>query len=481
MNGVVSAHRVATLCAGWGDEPGPAYQRLARRLRLCIADGRIATGTRLPSERELTARLRVSRTTVAHVYAVLREQGYLESRRGSGSVTRLPVRAGRVGDHLLSPRAQGADLPEAIDLTCTAPSAPPGLVAAYEEAVQALPVYLADTGYYPSGLPVLREALAARYAGRGLPTDPDQIVVVPGALAGVAVAVQAFVSAGDRVLVESPTYPNAITAFRARHARLVGVPVDPTGWDLDAAAAAVRQVGPRAAYLIPDFHNPTGALLSETARARMAEVLARGRVLPIVDESMVEVGLDDEQMPSPFAAILDETLTVGSASKAFWGGLRIGWIRVPRSRVDAVVRARLGLDLGCAPLEQLVLAELLRDADAVLAHRRESLRESRRALRQALAAHLPDWTPPATHGGQALWVRLPEPLSTAVTVAAERQHVYLAAGPAFSPDEGLEGFLRLPYSLPAEPLTEAVRRLALAWQDARRVGASPPGRAPLVA
>ncbi|MGH3445101.1 MAG: PLP-dependent aminotransferase family protein, partial [Nocardioidaceae bacterium] len=419
--------------------------------------------------------------TVAHVYAVLREQGYLESRRGSGSVARLPVRARRVGDHLLSPRATGADLPEAIDLTCTAPPAPPGLVAAYESAVRTLPDDLAGTGYYPSGLPVLREALAERYAARGLPTDPEQIVVVPGALAGLAVAVQAFVGAGDRVLVESPTYPNPITTLRARHARLVGVPVEPSGWDLDAAAAAVRQVGPRAAYLIPDFHNPTGALLADADRAGLAQALQRGRVLPIVDESMVEVVLDDVEMPRPFAAFADDTLTLGSASKAFWGGLRVGWMRVPHSRVDAVVRARLGLDLGCAPLEQLVLVELLGDADAVLAHRRDTLRDSRRALRQALATHLPDWTLPATHGGQALWVRLPQPLSSALTAAAERQQLFLAAGPAFAPEGGLEGFLRLPYSLPGDRLGEAVRRLAVAWQDACRAGASRPGRTPLVA
>ena len=90
----------------------------------------------------------------------------------------------------------------------------PGVLAAYERAVGELPGYLAGTGYYPSGLPALREAVAASYAARGLPTSADQVMIVPGALAGVAIAARALLDPGDRVVTESPTYPNAIATLR---------------------------------------------------------------------------------------------------------------------------------------------------------------------------------------------------------------------------------------------------------------------------
>jgi DNA-binding transcriptional MocR family regulator len=128
MSRTVSASRVATLL-GSALLRSPAYLGLADGLRLQVSDGRLPAGTRLPSERDLTTALGISRTTVTRAYAVLRERGYLESHRGSGSVTRLPVpRGGGADDHLLSPGAPEGDV---LDLTVAAPVAPAGVSAAY--------------------------------------------------------------------------------------------------------------------------------------------------------------------------------------------------------------------------------------------------------------------------------------------------------------------------------------------------------------
>ena len=131
----------------------------------------------------------------------------------------LPASRGNRGDHILPP----GDLPEdKIDLTCAAPVPGPGMLAAYERAVGELPAYLAGTGYYPPGLPALRDAVARSYAARGLPTSPEQIMIVPGALAGVAISARALLTTGDRAVIESPTYPNAIATLTHSGARLVG-------------------------------------------------------------------------------------------------------------------------------------------------------------------------------------------------------------------------------------------------------------------
>jgi DNA-binding transcriptional MocR family regulator len=486
MQRTVGASQVAVLVAGF--DPDPAYRGLAEALRVVITDGRVPVGVRLPSERQLTAELSVSRTTVTRAYAELRDHGFLVSRQGSGWVTTLPEARGRRGDHLLP---VGDEPHGKIDLTMAAHAADPCILAAYRWAVEQLPGYLAGAGYHPAGLPELREAVAASFADRGLPTDPDQIVITPGALAAVAIAARALVRRGTRVLMESPTYPNAIATFERAGARVSGVDAghadagqDYCGQVYSAressglswagnVAAAAEQLRPAAAYLVPDFHNPTGALRSDQARQQVADVLGRAGATAVIDETFVLLNLDDFPMPAPFASYHADTLTVGSLSKSFWGGLRVGWLRVPAPRMDAVVRARLSLDLGSPVLEQLVGARLLANRPLPGEQLRNRLRAARDTALAALARHLPDWSVRRPPGGLSLWCGLPEARSSALVAKAEEHGVLLAAGPEFAPEGGLDRFVRIPYSQPEDILTDAIARLASAWRDTLSDPAAP--------
>ncbi|MFC6288370.1 PLP-dependent aminotransferase family protein [Nocardioides sp. GCM10027113] len=458
MSRSISAARVSTLV---GDFPrSPAYAGLADALTLLIGDGRIPFDTRLPSERELTDALGVSRTTVTRAYAVLRDTGYAEALRGSGTFTRVPGGRARALDRALLPRPGDAD---AIDLGCAASSAPPSLAAAYAEAAADLPAYLGGHGYFPAGLPRLQQAIAATYEARGLPTEPGQIVVTPGALAATAVVATAFSSRGDRVLVESPVYPNAVQAIRHTGARLAVAEVDPDGWDLDAAAAVLRQENPRLAYLIPDFQNPTGHLMDDGQREAYAAHLRRTRTVAVVDEAHQALALDGQAMPRPFASYARDAVTIGSASKSFWGGLRLGWLRAPEPVVERLTEARVALDLGTPVMEQLVLARLLETEGAVPAGHVDRLREQRDRLAAALRRHLPDWRFRLPGGGLALWCELPAARGTALAAEAERHGVIITPGPVFAAEGGLDRFVRVPWTRPAEELELAVERLAAAW------------------
>jgi DNA-binding transcriptional MocR family regulator len=462
-----SAQRIATLVdPALRRADGPVYERLAHALRQALVDGRLPSGTRLPSERELVDRLELSRTTVTRAYGQLREQGYLVTRRGSGSIIVLPqVPGGRV-DHLLTPSALDGD---SLDLTCTAQPAPNGTEDAFRRAVEELPRYLPGTGYYPSGLTVLRERIAQGYTARGLPTDPDQIIVTPGALGALSIALGALVRRGDGVLVESPTYANAIAAIEGVGGRLVAHPIDhlTSDWDAPGLEGILAGHRVRAAYLIPDFHNPTGALMSAAQRDEVAAVLRARSVTAIVDESLVDLAIDDAvlPMPPPFARSSRGAITIGSASKLLWGGLRIGWVRAPRPLLAQVVTSRLRQDLGAPVLEQLATAYLLERREEIIAERRAQLRSSRDALVAGLSLHLPTWRVRVPAGGMALWCALPEQGSTALVLAARRYGVALAAGPNFAPHGGLDGWVRLPYSLPAAQIGAVAERLALAWDD----------------
>jgi DNA-binding transcriptional MocR family regulator len=463
---IISSSRVANLVEGF--HRSPAYAGLAEALRVLIGDGRITLDTRLPSERDLAEALGVSRTTATRAYALVVEQGYAEARRGAGTFTRLPGRRAQTRaqtlDRVLLP---GPDDADALDLNCAAPSSPPGLARAYEDAAAELPAYFSGHGYFPAGLPRLQQAIAASYETRGLPTSPDQILVTAGALSATAIAAQALTGPGDRVLVESPGYPNATLAIKSAGARLVPSAVDPDGWDLDAVVATVRAAAPRVAYVIPDFHNPTGALMGDEDRERYAAALRQTRTVAVVDESHVLLALEGQQMPRPFAAYADGAISVGSSSKAFWGGLRLGWLRAPAALLERVTRARLGLDLGSPVLEQLVLAHLLEDPTAVLESRRAGLREQRDALAAAVRERLPDWRFRLPEGGLALWCELPESLGTCVTTDAERRGVIVAPGPVFAPEGGLDRFVRIPFTRPVADLERAVDVLADAWAPIR--------------
>ncbi|MFC5179206.1 PLP-dependent aminotransferase family protein [Nocardioides taihuensis] len=478
MSTAISASRTATLVDGFDRDP--AYVGLADALVLLIGDGRIGLGARLPSERELTEALGVSRTTVARAYARLRDLGYAEARVGAGTFTRVPGGRARAHDRALLPRpGDGA----AIDLNCAATSAPPGLLAAYDDALAELPAHLGGHGYFPAGVPALQQAIAASYDARGLPTDPDQVLVTPGALSAASIVAQAFTGAGDRVVVESPTYPNATLAIRHAGARLVASPVDPDGWDLDAADAVLRQTSPRLAYLIPDFQNPTGHVMTAGQRERYAAALRRTRTVAVVDEAHQALALDGQEMPPPFACFAPDTITIGSASKTWWGGLRLGWIRAPRSEMDRLTHARVGLDLGAPVLEQLVLARLMADPAPVVEAHRARLREQRDVLVAAVTEQLPQWRFRRPGGGLALWCELPDALATPLVAEAERLGVILAGGPVFAVEGGLGRFVRLPWTRPVEELEEAVRRVARAWDVVRdrRPGGSDPTTRVMVA
>ncbi len=458
MTRAISAARVATLVADF--DRSPAYAGLAAALRLLIGDGRILLDTRLPSERELTEALGVSRTTITRAYADLRDTGYAEARQGAGTFTRVPGGRRRVLDNALLPYSGDED---AIDLNCAAASAPPGVARAYVEAVEELPAHLGGHGYFPAGLPVLQAAIAATYQARGLPTRPEQIMVTPGALTAAAVVAQALTGPGDRVLVETPVYPNATQALRQSSARLVPSPVDKDGWDLAGIGAALHQSRPKLAYLIPDFQNPTGNLMTDLQREAYAGHLAATRTIAVVDEAHQWLPLEGQSMPQPFAAYSPGAITIGSASKSFWGGLRLGWIRASDEQMVGLTRARIGFDLGAPVLEQLVLTRLLSDPEPVLAEQRSRLRAQRDRLAAAVAAHLPDWRFRLPGGGLALWCELPHAGATSVVAEAERRGVILAPGPVFAAEGGLDRFVRIPWTLPGDRLEDAATRLGEAW------------------
>ncbi|MFF3155573.1 MULTISPECIES: PLP-dependent aminotransferase family protein [unclassified Streptomyces] len=439
--------------------PHPGYRALAQGVRALLLDGRIPLHTRLPAERELATALEVSRATVTAAYDLLREGGYALSRRGAGTWTGLPEGAAPAS-------VAGYQAPDGvIDLAMAAPSAPAELAAAFELAGPELACHATTNGYHPLGLPELRAAVAERYTRRGLPTLPEQILITTGAQSAVSLVVNLLGRPGDRAVVESPSYPNALDAVRHAGLRITPVPVTEDGWDVELLECTLRQTAPRLAYLIPDFQNPTGALMSTEQRTRLLRAARTTGTWLLIDETMAEMALEGPA-PAPFVSLAhpgeaEQIVTVGSLSKTHWGGLRIGWVRAGSRLVNELAALRIHVDLAPSLVDQVLAKTLLPGMDDVLRTRLPLLRERRDALADSLSRHLPEWRWQTPVGGLSLWVDLGRPIAGALAQAALAHGVNLQPGSRFAADAGThEHRLRLPFVHEPERTQEAVRRLA---------------------
>lgn len=463
MDSRVSARALTAALGGWRTRE-PAYEALADGIRLLCLDNRLAPRTALPAERELAAALRVSRSTVTAAYRSLRDTGHIASVRGSGSVT-LPLRRHDPG------RAGAGD--GMLDLQQASPQAWPGLAGVMAEVAGSSAALVSRVGYDVFGRGELREAIADHYTERGLPTTPGQILVTTGAQSAIHLVASVLLARGDRLVIETPTYPHAADAFRRTGSRLVGVPVTTDeGWDLERAEQAFARTLPIAAYLMPAFQNPTGRSMSVREAEVIRDSAERAGSVLVLDETTADLAIDpdkrDDSFMHVFAAADEESIVrIGSLGKTVWGGLRVGWVRADGDFVRRLAAARPAHDLGTPEFEQAVATELLRRFSEIVAQRSDLLRAGRDAAVAALERELPEWRVPDVNGGVSLWVEMGAPLSAALVMDVRSRGLLLSAGPRFSVDGGHDRHLRVPFTGPPDEIDRAVGILAEGWAHVR--------------
>lgn len=457
----------------WSAGSGPLYKRLADAIRNAVARGDIPADAGLPAERVLAKDLSVSRSTVVSAYDLLAAEGLVIRKEGSGTrVAPQPASTARRlhRDNVWVPRPALrtiVDNPgDVIPFTAsTADRLPDGLPrSAFEvdlDDVVSGPPYFE----VPEGLPDLRAAVAGMYDDRGLKTSPDQIVVTSGAQQAIVLVAATHLGSGDLALLESPTFPGAIDAFSVVGARARGIPVGPTGADVSAIERSAAQGHLGLMYLIPTFHNPTGALMPSSRRAELAEVVQRWDVPVIDDESLVGLSLGPEP-PAPLAAFAPEgrVFSIGSVSKLFWGGLRVGWVRCPPNTVGTILRLKSVSDLSSSLVSQKIALGLLAHRAEMMTLRRRQLLDSLALYTDLLEEHLPRWTFERPSGGLSLWVDTGVD-ATRLAQAALRHGVAVVTAAETAVDNACSTFVRLPLLLDRDIIRAGVERLAEALED----------------
>jgi DNA-binding transcriptional MocR family regulator len=283
------------------------------------------------------------------------------------------------------------------------------------------------------------------------------------------------------VVMEDPTFPGAVDAFQTAGARILSVPVYESGVDVDLLEQTVLENRVRALYLMPTFHNPTGSVMPDKARRELVR-FARATEVPIVeDNTLAEIVLGPPPPPPLAAYARNATIvSIGSLSKVFWAGLRVGWARAPRSTIVQLGRLKAVADLGTSLPSQAIAVNLLARFEHVQARRRRELEARLTLLEELLRRHLPEWEWRRPQGGLSLWVRLPEGSSTELTQIAHRRGVSIAPGSLMSTTGRFDEFVRLSFDHEEAVLEEGVRRLAAAWKTYRRALATNSGRIDVV-
>lgn len=464
--GPLGVHHLVRLMGDWSGDGEAMHTRLADRLRSMVVSGKLAAGVRLPSERSLAIALDVSRNTIGAAFDELRGEGVLTSRRGDGTYVSAAHRyvTVRGDDRLESFMPSAARTASCIDLRS---AALPGLAMISEVLTNTLAddiaPLLGSHGYLPSGLPELRSHVAAYYCGLGLPTTPDQIVITSGAQQAMRMAAVTLLEPRSVVLVEEPSFRGAIEILRSAGATLVPLPRDPSGLSPAALIKAVRRYRPSLLMIQSTVHNPTGTV-TDLARRRALAIAAAEAELPVLDDATLADATIDGNPPTPMAAWGRTVLTVGSASKSFWGGLRVGWLRTDPDSVEAFASTKAAEDLGTSVLAQAVTARLLPRVGEAHQQRRDDLRLARDRTLAGLRELLPEWEPTIPSGGASLWVRLPIPMATAVAQRAERLGVLILPGPTFSSVDALDDYLRIGFATSAEDVHRGLEMIKSAWE-----------------
>ncbi|MFJ6622937.1 aminotransferase class I/II-fold pyridoxal phosphate-dependent enzyme [Kitasatospora sp. NPDC091335] len=222
-------------------------------------------------------------------------------------------------------------------------------------------------------------------------------------------------------------------------------------------------------YLQPTVHNPTGRAMSGRTRQDWAAVLAEHGLYTVEDDAYAELLLPGAVAPPPLAAQLPDsrTATIGTLSKLYWGGLRLGWIRASRTVIHRLAELRKSVDLSCPVVEQLLAVRLLRSLPEARARRRAQLRERLAAAERLLTEQAPHWRWERPAGGSALWVELPGTDAGATAQLARRAGVLVVPGPAFSAVDGFRSHLRLPFADRHDRLATA---LPVLLRSAERAG-----------
>jgi 2-aminoadipate transaminase len=314
-------------------------------------------------------------------------------------------------------------------------------------------------GYTP-----LKEALAEKMLKYGVPAEPQNILLTNGSQQALDLIGRIFIGEGDVIVTGKPTYLGALQAWKAYRPRIIGVPVDVDGMQVDHLDAVLKQENPKFVYVLPNFHNPMGVTLSRERREKLVRVAAKYGTPIIEDDPYGELRFEGEDITPIVVMHKENVLYLSTFSKILAPGIRLGWVVGPQEIVRKLVQAKQATDLHTSTFIQMIAHDIL-SRGILKVHSKEIRRvygERRHIMTSAMDEHFPEgvkWTKP--QGGLFMWTIVPEHLNTMdLLEKAVEEKVAYVPGSVFFPDGTGTNTLRLNFSNARDELIpEGIQRL----------------------
>ena len=317
------------------------------------------------------------------------------------------------------------------------------------------------------GRPQIRSLICELMAEIGVRLSPGEVVVTAGAQQALDLFAKTMLDPGDVVITEGPTYVGALQAFSAYQPNIHCIPMDADGMRTDLLEAELRRLGPRGAkfiYTIPNFQNPAGVTMSPQRRRRLLELAREYDILVVEDDPYGRLRFEGGHM-KPLRALDDEVVYLGTFSKIFAPGLRLGWITAPKPVLAKVLLVKQAADLCGSNFAQTTAERYFQGTRwrRTLADLTRTYAGRRDAMIAALEEHFPSearWTKP--DGGFFVWVELPVYVDCSSMLAEAVEHgVTFVPGDGFFPDGRGKNCMRLAFCYASpEAIEEGIRRLA---------------------
>jgi len=482
------------------DSTIPLYVQISSRIREMILSGLLPQGYLLPPERKLAERLEVNRTTILNAYRELKANGFVDSRIGQGTTVTyrssqqdgeretdgMPYIPPVPWEQMFSEsslRLQDTTIRDLLrmagskDMVLFAAGVTiPGmdsLDALQRIQTEVLNVYghtavhhLPSEGFFP-----LRESICGLMKARGIQASASEVLVLSGSQQGLDLTTRAFIDPGDVVLVEEPSFFSAFQLFKAAGARVVGIPMDQDGIRTDVLEMLLKRFKPKLIYTIPDFQNPSGAVMSLERRRQLLSLAARNQLIILEDDPYGMLRYEGEKLPAIKSMdVHGNVLYLSTFSKLLFPGFRVGWISAPPQVLHRYVMLKQLADLHTSSLPQLIFDRFLRESllDSHLERANRENRYRRDVLLEELEKRRMEglhWNRP--EGGLYLWCSLPAGMLQSRLLARSVENgVSFVPGNTFFPGNPVGNHIRLNFTYPSpERIREGVERLAAAYKQ----------------
>jgi len=459
----------------------PVYEQIRSQISGFVRDGLLAAGQKIPSVRQLARTLGLSKNTVSLAYDELAAENIIETRHGSG--TYITSRPGVVTGQNLRTREEMegilADAPpmrwepyffhsdffgmpvskRSKGMIRFTQSSPDPELFPFERIKQVATnmlwypkEFFFDVGH-PQGYQPLVEYLEKEMALSGVPMaqGENDIILTGGFQRALSLVLDFTVQPGQKVAIESPCYTGILNLLISKRIEFEAVPVDNQGMDTEYLAGLLKREDIKAIITVPTYHNPTGVTLSDERRDHLLRLAVSHRV-PVIEDDWGRMLRYEGTAPPPLKS-LDPggyVIHIGTFSKVFLPGLRIGWITCPAAISVPLVRAKLGADSGDSFFLQALLHEIIAKGHFAR-HLRKSLKEYR-ARRDAMVDTLSECLPDGCQfqvpqGGFSLWIQLPDGINSMPLLSMAREaDVEFFPAAFMMPDRKDTNALRLSFS-----------------------------------